>query len=122
MQCLPECRHPLDYPHHELAPLKRRLCRGLDLGQRLPLLESSLLLQSHDLESVKIRQSLPSLLLQALLGPVGLLPLRVDLGLLPELLDGACPRTSGELLNNHLGEQAAGEGDGLSRDSEFGIC
>lgn len=49
---------------------------------------SYLLLQSHDLESLKVGQVLPSLGLLCLLSPRRLGPLLVDLLLLPHLLDG----------------------------------
>lgn len=54
------------------------LCRGLDLCQRLALLEPPLLLEAHHLEAVKVGQVLPPLDLIPLLGPVALLPLGVD--------------------------------------------
>lgn len=53
-----------------MLPFHDCLCGGLDLGQRLALLESSLLLETEDLEALEIRQSLPPLDLLTLLGPV----------------------------------------------------
>lgn len=64
------------------------LCGGLDLGQSLALLESSLLLESHNLEAIEVGQVLPPGDLLTLLGPVALLPLGVDFVLLPKLPDG----------------------------------
>lgn len=55
------------------------LCRGLDLGQSLALLESLLLLEAHNLEALEVGQAAPPRNLVALLGPVRLLPLGVDL-------------------------------------------
>lgn len=101
--------------------LPTNLCRGLDLGQSLSLLESSLLLESQDLESVKVGESLPPGDLVSLLGPVGLLPLGVDLGLLPLLLDGAGSGAADETLNAQGGEEDLGEGDGLSLGGEVGV-
>jgi hypothetical protein len=94
------------------------LCGGLNLGQSLALFESSLLLESHNLEAVEVGQVLPSLDLLTLLGPVALLPLGVDLVLLPKLLDGTVSGATDEALNNELGEQALGQGNGLSGDSQ----
>lgn len=86
------------------------------------LLESSLLLESHDLEAVEVRQVLPSLDLIALLRPVALLPLGVDLALLPSLLDGAVSRAAEETLNRELRQEALGEGDGLPGNGQLGVC
>ncbi|KAI6775734.1 hypothetical protein HG530_002492 [Fusarium avenaceum] len=94
------------------------LCGGLDLGQSLALLESSLLLESEDLEAVEVGESLPSLHLVPLLGPVGLLPLGVNLGLLPELSDNTSSGTAVQALNNERGEENLAEGNGLSGKSE----
>lgn len=96
----------------------RHLCGGLDLGQSLALLESSLLLESQNLEAVEVGQVLPPLDLLALLGPVALLPLGVDLVLLPKLLDGTVSGATDEAFNDELGEQALGQGNGLSGDSQ----
>ena len=76
------------------------LCGGLDLGQSLALFESSLLLESHNLEAVEVGKTLPPLNLIALLGPVGLLPLGVDLGLLPQLSDDASSRAAVQILDD----------------------
>lgn len=104
-------------------PFNRRgcLCGGLDLGERLALCESSLLLEAEDLEAVEVGQSRPLGLPVLRLGPVGGLPLLVDLGLLPELLDGCRPRSAGEASDDHVGQKDVGEGNGLSGNSQGGI-
>lgn len=102
MQTVQDTILPLNYASQQTFPIRPffpppekqpTLCRGLDLRQGLPLLEAALLLESHNLESIEVCQRLPSLLLEALLGPVALLPLRVDAGLVPRRLDGCCART-----------------------------
>ncbi|KAL2292871.1 hypothetical protein FJTKL_07924 [Diaporthe vaccinii] len=97
------------------------LCGGLDLGDGLALLESSLLLEAQDLEAVEVGQGRSLGLLGLGLGPVGRLPLAVDLGLLPELLDGWRPGAPGQVGYHEVGEQDVGEGNGLSGNSEGGI-
>lgn len=85
------CSHPSQFPPFDSVGLstKQKLCGSLDLSKSLALLKAALLLETEDLEAVEVRQSLSSLDLVALLGPVALLPLRVDFGLGPSLLDGA---------------------------------
>lgn len=68
-------------PESFVIPSHSRGC--LDLGQGLSLLESSLLLESQDLESVEVGKRLSSFGLVLSLGPLALLPLGVDLCLLP---------------------------------------
>lgn len=98
-----------------------QLCGGLDLGQSLALLESSLLLESHNLEAVEVGQVLPPLDLVALLGPVALLPLGIDLVLFPKLLDNTVTGSTEEALDDELRKQALGEGDGLTRNRQGGV-
>lgn len=81
-------------------------------------MESSLLLQTEDLESVKVGQFGALGLLLLPLGPVGLLPFLVDLGLLPELLDGGGPRAAGQGGQNEVGQNDLGERNGLAGDSQ----
>lgn len=100
---------------------KNRLRRGPDLGQRLAFLESLLLLESHDLEAVEVRQGLPPLDLIALLCPVAGLPFGVDLRLLPLLEERAVTRASVQALDDHLGEKDLGEGEGLPGDDKLGV-
>lgn len=97
------------------------LCGGLDLGQSLALLESSLLLESENLEAVEVGETLPPLNLIPLLGPVGLLPLGVDLGLLPGLSDGAASGAAVEALDDKGREEDLAEGNGLSGNGELGL-
>ena len=101
----------------EPSPLRR----GLDLGQRFPLLESPLLLQAHDLEAVKVRQGLSSVCPLPRLECVGLLPLVLDAGLLPERLDGLGPRAPCEFVDDDLGQQAVGEREFLSGDGQLRV-
>lgn len=98
-----------------------KLCRGLDLGQSLALLESLLLLESHNLEAVKVRQVLPPLHAVALLGPVALLPLGVNLGLLPQLLNSAVPGAAQEIFDDELRQQTLGQGNGLPGNGKLGV-
>lgn len=84
------------------------------------LLEPPLLLEPHDLEAVEVGEVLPALDLLPALEPVRLLPLRVDLVLLPELLDGAVAGAAGEALDLHVGDEALGQADGLAGDLSVG--
>lgn len=99
----------------------RRLCGCLDLGEGLALLESSLLLEAQDLESVEVGQDSALLLLVLGLGPVAGLPLAVDLCLLPSLLHGTGAGATGQLLNDERCEENFRKVDGLSGDNELGI-
>lgn len=101
--------------------LPTHLCGGLNLGQSLALLKSSLLLEAEDLEAVEVGKTLPPLNLIPLLGPVGLLPLGVDLGLLPQLSDDTGSGATDETLNAQGREKALGEGNGLSARGEVGV-
>lgn len=91
---------------------------GLDLGQSLALLESALSLEAHDLEAVKVGQGLALGDLGTLLGPVGLLPLGVNLGLLPLLLQGGVTGATEETSDDEGRQEDFVEGNGLSRDNE----
>lgn len=117
----PQRQAPLVPLLQDQPPRSSRLCGGLDLGQSLALLEAALLLQSHNLKSVEVGESTSSRRLEALLGPVGLGPLAVDLSLGPRLLDGTGSRTTGKVGDDDRREQAVGEGDRLSGDSELGV-
>ena len=99
----------------------RDLCRGLDLGQLLALLEAALLLEAHDLEADKVGQVLPHLDLSPALVPVGLLPLLVDLGLGPGLLDGAGASATGERLDDEGRQEGVRKGQRLAGDGELGV-
>jgi hypothetical protein len=99
----------------------QRLSRGLDLGQSLALFEAALLLEAHNLEAVEVGQVLSPLDLVALLGPAGLSPLAVDLGLLPELAESSLAGAARKVLNDEAGEKALLERDGLPGDGELGV-
>lgn len=94
---------------------------GLDLGESLALLEPSLLLEAHDLETVEVGEGLAALLLQRLLCPVALLPLCVDTSGLPGLLDGTGSGATGKLLDDEWCEKGLGEGDGTAGSRKLGV-
>lgn len=119
--CGSEMLHPAYSSYSCPAIRSNQLCGGLDLGQSLALLESSLLLESHNLEAVEVGQVLPPLDLVALLGPVALLPLGIDLVLFPKLLDNTVTGSTEEALDDELRKQALGEGDGLTRNRQGGV-
>lgn len=80
------------------------------------LLEPPLLLEPHDLEAVEVREVLAAGDLLPALEPVGLLPLGVDLVLLPELLEGRVAGAPGQALDDHVGDEALGQADRLAGD------
>ena len=77
--------------------------------------------QSHNLESLEIRQLSSPLLLAALLGPRALLPLRLDAGLLPLCLDRARSCATGKLLEDQRGEDELCGGDCLTGNGGLGV-
>ena len=83
----------------------------LQLRQRCLDLETRLLLQSHDLESLEICQSSSLLLLATLLSPRTLLPLCLDTSLLPLRLDHSSSCASWELFENKGCEDELCKGD-----------
>lgn len=89
-----------------------------NLGQGLADLETGLLSQSQNLESLEVGQSSPPLLLGTLLGPGALLPLRIDTGLLPRSLNGTSACSTGQLAQDEGGEDALSEGDRLTGNGE----
>lgn len=94
------------------------LVRSLDnLGQGLADLETCLLSQTQNLESLEVGQCSSSLLLGALLSPGALLPLGLDASLLPCSLDGTGTGSSWELGENQWGENAVRKSDGLAGNS-----
>lgn len=116
------CVVPHPHPSQDLeAQVMMRLCRGLDLGERLALLEAALLLEAENLEAVEVGQVLPPLDLSAALEPAGLLPLLVDLGSLPGLLQGAVAGAAGELGDSQGREKGGGERKRLAGNSELGV-
>lgn len=104
--------------HLNSMPKGSDLCGGLNLSQSLALLESALGLEAHDLEAVKVGQSLALGDLCALLGPVGLLPLSIDLALLPLLLQRSVARATDQAGDDERGEEALVERKGLSGDNQ----
>ncbi|KAJ8120300.1 hypothetical protein O1611_g10400 [Lasiodiplodia mahajangana] len=62
------------------------LCRGLDLGKGLADLVSLLLLGTEELEALEVGKGFSTFRPLAALGPLAVLPLLIDLGLLPESL------------------------------------
>jgi len=118
--------HQKSHAEPNAPPLKHQtgtfLCRSLDLGQSLALLEPPLLLQPHNLEPVEVGERLAALLLELLLGPVALGPLGVNTGSLPRLLDGTRPRAAGELVDNDRREESAGELDDAAGGGELVVC
>lgn len=99
---------------------KGKLCLG-DLGQSLALLESALLLEAQDLEALEVGQSGPLGLHVALLGPVGVLELLVDLFLRPQLLDGGRPGGTGQAGDDEVGQDNIGERNSLAGDGKVGV-
>jgi hypothetical protein len=78
---------------------------------------TNLLPELHDLESLKVVELLPLLVLGALLCPCGLCPLLVHLGLCPCRLDGADSGSAGKLGENDRGEGEVGESCGVAGDN-----
>lgn len=103
-------------------PNTNPLRSSLDLSQGLPDLETRLLPQFHDLESLEICQSPSPLLLGTLLRPGALLPLRVDTSLLPLRLDYASSCASWKFLQYEGSEDEFCEGDRLTGNGGLGIC
>jgi len=94
-------------------PNQKKLCELLHLlGNDCGLL----LLRYHNLESVKIGKVGSLLLGGKLLGPAGLLPLGLDLGLRPCLLEGLGAGVAGD-LDGKVGEGDALVGDDLTGDA-----
>ncbi len=77
---------------------------------------AALLLEEHDVESVKVRERATGLDGSALLGPAGLRPLLDDLGLLEELLDDGRAGTTGKTGDGELGQGKVLESERLTGD------
>ena len=98
------------------------LVRSLDnLGQGLSDLETCLLSQTQNLESLEVGQCSSSLLLGTLLGPGALLPLGLDTSLLPCGLDGTGAGSSWKLGENDWCKDAVGKGNSLARNGGLGV-
>lgn len=81
---------------------------------------AALLLEEHDVESVKVRERAARLDGSALLGPTGLSPLLGDVGLVEELLDGGRASATGETGHGELGEGEVLEGEHLTSNTGGG--
>jgi hypothetical protein len=79
-----------------------------------------LLLEEHDLEALKVGGLAALLLSGALVGPSRLGPLGLNLGRVPDLLDGRGTGGAGELLEDVRGENEAAVGEGLAGDTGRG--
>ena len=98
------------------------LVRSLDnLGQGLADLETCLLSQTQNLESLEVGQCSSSLPLGALLGPGALLPLGLDASLLPCGLDGTGAGSSWKLGENQWCENEVGKGSSLAGNGGLGV-
>jgi len=75
---------------------------------------SPLLLENHDLESVKVSQFSPGVSGGNLLSPTGSTPLGINIGLLPVLLHNSRAGGTGDLGDKNRGQSDVGEGDGLA--------
>lgn len=81
---------------------------------------AALLLEEHDVESVKVRERAAGLDGSTLLGPTRLGPLLGNTSLLEELLDGGRASTTGETGDGELGEGEVLEGERLTGDTSGG--
>jgi hypothetical protein len=78
-----------------------------------------LLLQSENLEALKVGQVLSSLNLSVLLSPAAGSELAIDFLLLPQLADGASTGGARKLRNNEGGEGSVGQSEGVARNNLF---
>lgn len=101
-------------PKPERQKLNRCLGGSLLGGGRENV--AALLLEEHDVESVKVRERATGLDGSALLGPAGLRPLLDDLGLLEELLDDGRAGTTGKTGDGELGQGKVLESERLTGD------
>lgn len=81
---------------------------------------SALLLEEHDVETIKVGKVPPLLGSLALLSPRGLLPLGDNLGSVEDLLDGRSTCGTGQLLENVRGEDESSVSEGLAGDTSRG--
>ena len=75
---------------------------------------SPLLLENHNLESIKVGQLSPGIPRGNLLSPARSTPLGINIGLLPVLLDGSRAGGAGDLRGDDGSQGDMGEGDGLA--------
>lgn len=81
---------------------------------------SALLLEEHDVETIKVGKVPPLFGSLALLSPRRLLPLGDNLGSVEDLLNGRSTRGTGELLENVRGEDESSVSEGLAGDTSRG--
>ena len=81
---------------------------------------AALLLEEHDVESVKVRERAARLDGSTLLGPAGLLPLLDDTGLVKELLDDGRPGSTRKTGHGELGQRQVLERERLAGDTGRG--
>lgn len=89
----------------------------LSLGNSLLKSKSLLLLQNHDLESLKVGQVSSSLSLLDLLSPCRFVPLLFDSS--PSLSDSSRASSSGKLGDDVRGQNNVAEGNSLSRNASL---
>lgn len=94
--------------------------RSLDLGQGLSNLETRLLPQPQDLESLEVGQSTSAHLASHLLRPGALAELLRDVLGIPLLLDGTGARATGQFGEDDGGELDVVERNGLAGDDSIG--
>lgn len=75
-----------------------------------------LFLQSHDLEPLEVGQVSPPLHLSLLLGERALLPLLIDVLLLPQLLHWSGTSSAGEFGDDERSESGMCKGESMARD------
>lgn len=105
---------------HSLAP-NDRSCLGPDLGQSLLLLETDLLPQSHNLESLKVGKSPSLCALVPALGKWCFCPLLLDFLCLPLSCQWAMPDGAGNLLHDDRCEGEVRQLCGVAGNCEGGI-
>ena len=98
------------------------LRRSLDLSQRFSDLETCLLSQPQNLESLEISQCSSPLLLSTLLSPSTLLPFFLNAGLLPLRLNHTSSCSPRKLLENKRSENELCESDWLTGNCGLGVC
>lgn len=81
---------------------------------------AALLLEEHDVESVKVRERAAGLDSSTLLGPTRLSPLLSGASLVEELLDNWRAGTSWKTGDGQLGQGEVLEGEGLTRNTGRG--
>lgn len=83
---------------------------------------TDLLPQPHHLEALEIGERPPPGGRSAALGPGAVIPLLLNLGLLPRSLHGGVTSSAGELVDHEWREGDVGERRGVAGDNRVGIC